>query len=35
MSLNRSANGTAPWPLDRPASSSAARPGRHAAVARL
>jgi len=35
MSFNRSANGLAPWPCDHLGSSSAARPGCHAVVARL
>jgi hypothetical protein len=35
MSLNRSANGRPAWPCDRLGSSSAARPSRPAAVARL
>jgi len=35
MSFNRSSNGMAPWPCDRLGPSSAARPGRHAVVARL
>ena len=35
MSLNRSANGRSPWPCGRLGSSSAARPRRPTAVARL
>jgi hypothetical protein len=35
MSLNRSANGWPAWPCDRLGSSSASRPSRPAAVARL
>jgi hypothetical protein len=35
LSLNRSANGRAPWPRGSSGSSSAARPRRPAVVARL